>query len=206
VECVGYARGYTADVFMNHFSHENNPISSMEPNAQTKQWVAGGVAALVVVVGGWWVLMGKDVMGNRDADMQAITDAMKASSGAQSDTSGTMNGTVEVRPTTSVNAGEEVSANDQPAGDSVRVAEARLSRVSWLAVRDDMRIYGAAKVTPPVGGGTMTDITVPLLKNTETGKMYKVVVYADDGDGVFDFKKDALVDGLDDSFSALHGD
>lgn len=158
---------------------------------------------LVVAVGVWWVLY-KD-NGNA-ADSWGSDTSVTTESADSSVTTGSSSMTAEVRPTVAVNMGEEVHADDQPAGDSVRVVEARLSRVSWVAARDDMRIYGAAKVTPPAGGGTMTDITIPLLKNTEAGKTYKVVVYADDGDGVFDFKKDALVDGLDDSFSALHGD
>lgn len=174
----------------------------MEWSAQIKQWVAIGAAVVVVAGVCWWFYgstwKGSDVI--RDMEASASSQEMNANSGQAP------GNTADMRPTVAVNIGEEVHADDQPAGDSVRVVEARLSRISWIAVRDDMRIFGAGKVTPPQGGGTMTDVSVPLLKNTESGKTYKVVVYADDGDGVFDFKKDALVDGLDDTFSALNGD
>lgn len=165
---------------------------------EQRNWMVGGIAVVVVLVLGWWFFTApvQEASTNTNTNTQTTSTGSNTSTGASSD----------VRPTVEVNMGEEVHADDQPAGDSVRVVEAKLSRVSWLAVRDDMRIYGAAKVTPPTGGGTMSDITVPLLRNTESGKSYTVVVYADDGDGVFDFKKDSLVNGLDDSFSALNGD
>lgn len=168
----------------------------MEWNSQTQQWVVGGAIVIVLALGAWWFFTGAPRGESGTEGTQAST----------STTTGTTTGSMEERPSVAVNTGEEVHADDQPAGDSVRVVEARLSRVSWLAVRDDMRIYGAARVTPPEGGGTMTDIAVPLLRNTEAGKTYTVVVYADDGDNAFDFKKDALVNGLDDTFTASHGD
>ncbi len=169
-----------------------------EWNTEMQQWAIGGAIVLVLAVAGWWFFTGAP----EEEAATNINPTLSENTGSTGTTSGTTDG----RPTVGVNTGEEVHVDNQPAGDSVRVVEARLSRVSWIAVRDDLRIYGAARVTPPIGGGTMTDITVPLLRNTEAGKTYKVVVYADDGDLVFDFKKDALVDGLDDTFSALHGD
>jgi hypothetical protein len=161
-------------------------------------WIIGGVVIVVIAVVGWWLFTKSPVQEVEEATTGTVT-------GTTSNTNTGVSTSSEL-PTVSVSVGEEVTVEDQPAGDSVRVAEAKLSRVSWVAVRDDMRIYGAAKVTPPVGGGTMQDITVPLLRNTEAGKMYKVVVYADDGDNAFDFKKDALVDGLEDVFNTLYAD
>jgi len=168
----------------------------MEWNAKTQQWAIVGAVVIVAALGGWWFFTGA---GTNQTD-DTVTPSENST-----ETSITSNSN-DGRPTVAVNTGEEVSVDDQPAGDSVRVVEAKLSRVSWVAVSDDMRIYGAARVTPPQGGGTVNDITVPLLRNTESGKTYSVVVYADDGDGAFDFKKDALVSGLDDTFSALNGD
>lgn len=169
----------------------------MEWNAKTQQWAIAGAVVIVVALGGWWFFTGA---AQNSIDDDTVTPSEKSTE------TGTTSSSNDGRPTVAVNTGEEVYADDQPAGDNVRVVEAKLSRVSWIAVRDDMRIYGAARVTPPQGGGTVSDITVPLLRNTEAGKTYSVVVYADDGDGAFDFKKDALVMGLEDTFSALNGD
>lgn len=169
----------------------------MDITNKQHQAIIGAAAVVVVLLIGWWLF-------TKPADNVVGTNTGAATStgttGSATSTGATAANTVPV------SAGEEVHVDDQPAGDSVRVAEARLSRTSWLAVRDTMRIYGAARANPPAGGGTMLDIAIPLLRNTEAGKTYTVVAYADDGDGVFDFKKDALVEGLDDTFTALHGD
>lgn len=172
----------------------------MEWNAKTQRWAIAGAIIVVVALGAWWFF-------TKPSDDTGTDTGAATTTQSQNDTGSTSTASsADVRPSVDVNMGEEIHADDQPAGDSVRVSEARLSRVSWVAVRDDLRIYGAARVNPPAGGGTVTDITVPLLRNTETGKTYSVVVYADDGDNIFDFKKDALVSGLDDNFSALNGD
>jgi hypothetical protein len=166
---------------------------------ENRQLIIGGIVLVVVLVAGWWLFTGKK------ADTTMQDDTTTPSGQVTTSTESTSSSTTEV-PTVVAEAGEAVTVTDQPAGDSVRVAEARLSRVSWIAVRDDRSILGAARVTPPEGGGTMGDITVPLLRNTETGMMYKIVVYVDDGDQIFDFKVDAIVNGLGTSFTALNGD
>lgn len=160
--------------------------------------IIGGIILLVLVVAAWWL-----------TTKPKADDTMNQANGSQTSTTTQQSGSTSsstAQPTVDVNTGEEISVSDQPAGDSVQVVEAKLSRVTWLAVRDPLRIYGAAKVTPPQGGGTVQDITIPLLRNTAAGTSYTVVAYVDDGDGVFDFKKDSLVNGLDDAFTALNGD
>jgi hypothetical protein len=159
-------------------------------------WIGGGIiVALLVLVFGWSMLTGGPA---KSANEQINT-------GEQGSVSPSPAGTAEVRPSVS-SEGEAVSVSDQAAGASVRVASVTTSRVSWVAVRDDMRIYGAAKVTPSSSSGAVENIEVPLLRGIEAGNAYKVVVYADDGDGVFDFKKDSLVSGVEASFNALSGE
>jgi hypothetical protein len=162
------------------------------------QIIVGGVIVLVLLIAAWWLFTkptptGVDMMPDNGSQTSTTTQQQGS-------------GTSTSQPTVEVNTGEDITAEDQPAGDSVRVMEAKLSRVTWLAVRDPLRIYGAAKVTPPQGGGTVQDITIPLLRNTESGTSYTIVAYVDDGDGAFDFKKDSLVSGLEDTFTALQGD
>jgi hypothetical protein len=167
-------------------------------NKDTQRWAIGAAIVVVLAFASWWFFTG--------APVEEATTNRNTNTTQSTGTAGTTSGTANERPTVGVNVGEEVSADDQPAGDTVRVVEARLSRVSWVAVRDDVRIYGARRLDPVGNGQTFNDVEVPLLRNTEAGRTYSVVVYADDGDGVFDFKKDSLIDGLDDTFTALHGD
>jgi len=87
-----------------------------------------------------------------------------------------------------------LKANNQPAGDSVIVEEAQLPYVSWITVREDRNgefgsILGAYRLQPGIHSG----FDVSLQRGTEANKFYHIVIYKDDGDGVFDYKADTLV-------------
>jgi hypothetical protein len=164
---------------------------------EQRNWIIGGIVLVVVLAIGWWLF----TKPTNDASTNTQTNT-QTNTGTNTGTSSATN----TRPTAQVNTGEEVHADDQPAGDRVIVSNAKISRSSWLAVRDDTRIYGARRVDPVGDGQSFNDVEIPLLRNTESGTTYRVVVYVDDGDKTFDFKKDALVDGLDDTFTAVNGD
>jgi hypothetical protein len=159
---------------------------------KNKNYLVGGgvVVALLVLVFVWSIFTGGPA---REGEEQTGTNTEAQTSS-----------TAEIRPSVSAE-GETIIIGNQLPGVSVRVDSVSVSRVSWVAVRDDMRIYGAAKVMPSSSGSATENVDIPLLRGIEAGKTYKVVVYADDGDGAFDFKKDSLVSGVEASFSALSG-
>lgn len=165
----------------------------MDTNSST-QWVVVAIVAVVLIGGGVWLFMrdsGSDVNG-----AATTTPNSNSTTTVSTSSSGAISGTV-TQP-----SGEAITVADQPAGDSVRVSSVNLSGTGWVAVRDSMRIYGAARLNE----GTSENVSIKLLRNIEAGKTYQVVVYVDDGDKVFDFKKDALVSGVSDSFTATNGD
>lgn len=90
-----------------------------------------------------------------------------------------------------------VAVNEQAAGDSVAIARMQLDAVSWVAVRDERSILGAARFEAAATSGS-----VPLLRATVSGAEYRVVVYRDNGDRVFDHTVDALVADVSDTFRA----
>lgn len=160
----------------------------------SNQLIIGAVVVLVLAGGAWWFFI-------KPAGSGTVATSTASSSG---DTSGATSGAdsaVPANPTTGA-SGEVISVQDQPEGDSVSVGPIVLTKAGWVAVRDDMRILGAARLD----AGTTQNIFVPLLRNTTTGTKYQAVLYVDDGDRQFDFKKDALVEGVSASFTALHGD
>ena len=86
---------------------------------------------------------------------------------------------------------------DQPAGRAVVVKSVDVSATSWIAVRD----YADQKIGNVLGAarrekGTSRDVVVDLLRATEPGKQYAVVILTDNGDGEFSTKTDSpLMDG-----------
>jgi hypothetical protein len=92
-----------------------------------------------------------------------------------------------------------VKTVSQAAGNRVVVPTVNTPAVSWIAVREDRNgelwsILGARRVQP----GLHQNVSVPLLRNTIPDTLYHVVVYEEDGDGLFDHKADTLVtkDGI----------
>ena len=85
---------------------------------------------------------------------------------------------------------DEVLVKDQEADESVFLTKVALMKGGWVAVRegsleDAGPILGAARFDAGVWQGD-----VPLLRSLEAGKTYHAVLYYDDGDKKFDFKKD----------------
>ena len=89
---------------------------------------------------------------------------------------------------TATSDGETVTVADQKAGTSVALSTISLTRASWVAVRDDKSILGAAWFPSSATVGT-----VELQRALQSGKSYNVVIYVDDGDKKFDMHKDQLV-------------
>ena len=101
--------------------------------------------------------------------------------------------TFNATPNNSSNGGYSFSVADQSAGGVVYVSQLVFAEESWIAVREDNNgelgnILGAHRY--PVG---KQDGVIELLRNTEAGKTYYVVIYVDDGDKKFDHKKDVLL-------------
>jgi hypothetical protein len=87
-----------------------------------------------------------------------------------------------------------VAVIDQLAGDRVLLEEVTFETSGWAVVHEDIDgAPGNALGAQRFDGGTRTDGYVELLRNTESGNLYYVILYLDDGDGEFDLKKDAPI-------------
>lgn len=178
----------------------------MDLKNQTTQWILIGIGALIILAGGWWVMTR-----NNAATPALVEDASTASgsveegSGAEADTgtgaasSSGPSGTQAQTPA----SGEVVVVEDQAAGSSVVVASASLTKPSWIAIKDAAGwILGARRFDMT----SVPESSIPLLRATEAGKIYYAVIYVDDGDKAFDFKKDTVVvqagTAVNDSFLA----
>ena len=90
--------------------------------------------------------------------------------------------------------GNAVAVNDQQPGSSVSITMVTLARDGWVVIhegRDSQpgNILGAKRFT----AGQNQSGTVELLRPTEEGKVYFVMLHSDDGDRQFDRAKDLLI-------------
>ena len=156
----------------------------METNNMT-QWIIIGAAVIVLVVGGAWLVMrGRAAEPAMDSSVNATSTAPTSTSQMVVDaTTNIPKGTM-----TAVSDGEAVAVSNQAAGMSVALSSMSLTHATWIAVRDDMSILGAAWFP-----SSATQGTVELQRATESGKSYRVVMYVDDGDKKFDMHKDQLI-------------
>lgn len=176
----------------------------MTLNERTYQIIIG-VLVLIILVGGWFAF-GKKQSSTTGSPAVAKTDTMQ-------DTSSSMSGSEDVMGSSGSGSsmavsGDAVSVSDQPAGDKVAVNSVYLPQMGWVAVRDSSgHVLGAARLD----AGTHSDVQVDLLRNTEAGEHYQVLLYIDDGDKVYDLHKDTLLTNSDGAvagatFTASHGD
>lgn len=153
-----------------------------------------GVLVLIILVGGWWALDKKGLPMKDGASTGPDTTQQNANTA--NDTSNTKQSVAATSPIEV--SGDAVSVQDQPAGSVVSVASATVPQTGWVAVRDENgRVLGAARLE----AGSHALVQVELLRATETGGRYQVLLYVDDGDKVFDLHKDTLVINADGSVS-----
>jgi hypothetical protein len=165
----------------------------MNMNDKKNQTIAGAVI-IILVLGAWFI---------------GRTQTKTPADDAASNSGISAEGTKGVSATPSVRArGESVTVGDQPAGSLVRITSVTLPQIGWVAIRDNTgRVLGAGRFDT----GTSESVDVELLRNTVAGEKYQVLLYADDGDMLYDLHKDSLVMNADASvagtmFTALHGD
>lgn len=85
-----------------------------------------------------------------------------------------------------------ITVSDQKAGMVALVSLVSTDAPAWLALRENNNglvgnILGAKRLDV----GTAGNVEIPLLRATQVGKSYSVVLFKDNGDKVFDFKTDA---------------
>lgn len=124
-----------------------------------------------------------------------VTPAPEATSSEKApekavDTSTPVSAATEATPATETPAAAaSVSAGDQKAGTIV-LASYTVPSTSWVVVHEDRagkpgNVLGARRVM--MGSGSTE---VMLLRDTVAGGKYYAMLHADDGDGMFDLKKD----------------
>ncbi len=160
----------------------------MDANKTTTNWIIAGLVALVVIIGGGWLIARERSGSMAGANTVTGTETV-ATSDLTTDTTNPVSPSATkpttAKPTsatpTSAAAGETVSVNDQKEGATVTVSDVNISKPTWVAVRDSRPWYLGWKLLK----SNSTDIVVPLQRNTTAGQSYEVVLFVDNGDGEF---------------------
>lgn len=161
----------------------------MNGNMSTQNLILIGIALAFVVAGGWWILS-KDSSSSGAAN-GGNTETLDSESSAAA---------IASAPSTVASDGEVISVASQPAGETVAIASVTLSQTGWVAVRDERGwTLGASRFD----AGTYSNVSVELLRATEAGGRYQVLLYHDDGDRAFDVKKESLVTHTDGTVSGV---
>lgn len=123
-----------------------------------------GVLVLVIIVGG--AIMAGERRSGLSTNMAA---ELQASTTPPTETAAHAEGAAPAQ-------GDAVSVADQPAGESVAVQSVTLAKDGWVAIRNSADWTLGAAWFP---AGTHADVSVPLLRATESGQSYTAALYYD---------------------------
>jgi hypothetical protein len=178
-----------------------NSSNPANPNNNiVRNWLGAIAGVLVILIAITYVVHRNDATATLASDTGTSTMAAATSTAATTTTvTSTAGVAMSFTPLAgtlmTASQGEAVAASNQPAGSSVEVSSMTLARKSWLAVMaSDGSILGAGLFPADATSGT-----IPLQRDTVAGSTYEVVIYADDGDDIFNFRKDLLVMNTDKS-------
>ena len=147
------------------------------------------IAGLIVGGGVTWFVIGSEVLSPTVDDVEDTTMTDTTGNAAGGDSSRDENGS-----TVMGTDNDRIIVEDQLAGDRVLLREVELTNASWVVVHEETDSFlgnalGAARLDPGVYEGGY----VELLRNTETGSTYHVLMYQDNGDKEFNLDEDSIV-------------
>ncbi len=147
-------------------------------DGQKKKVVVTAIAAFIVGFGISWILFSVPVSApsnNQATQNTMVSDLSSATSSVAS-----------------AEGKGSISVVDQPAGKTAAIKSVTFASPGWVVIREDHNgepgnILGAQWLT----SGTFDDQFVELLRGMVSGGKYYAVLYNDDGDKLFDYKKDS---------------
>src|SRR3989338_11517499 len=165
---------------MNNFN-KNLPYSQpVAPKSEMSTYIVVAIIAFALGLGSGWLWTKKIVAPVDGTKNIETTEAADKTSGQIS--------------TGDLATSNSILVKDQTAGIEVVVEQVVLTNVAWVVVREDDgagkpgKILGAQLFDAGISAGK-----VELLRGTETGKTYFVMIYSDNGDRAFDPKLDAPI-------------
>ena len=185
----------------NKGSHEEVHIEEMMDDDEEKGSGIGRkiiitIIVIALLVIGAYYLTGttEDTNNVKEVDQEEMTDDKEE---------GDSNTIIDPVPSNS-----SITVNNQIAGSSVTISSITLDRSAWVSVEEDNdgergNILGALWLP----AGTHSSQSIELLRSTESGSLYHIVLRGDDGDKRFDYIVDTELqsdgENITATFSAL---
>jgi len=174
-----------------NYTNETEYAGSSKQSSYTKgNLLIAFLMGIVIGAGGYYLVGNSDSLKltrkkDADTEKEAKQDVIKKGDNGS--------GANVVVVDKKVSLGSSVVVNNQPAGLRVVIDSVTLDSSGWVAIHEDIEgelgnILGAQRFD----AGTYKGL-VDLLRNTVEGGVYYAVLYTDDGDSMFDHKKDALM-------------
>ncbi|MBI4118233.1 MAG: hypothetical protein HY455_01690 [Parcubacteria group bacterium] len=181
----------------------SNGMEPMDYNTGEKRTSKGAlfisfIVGIVVGVGGYWSVDEKGFLGDFLAQREEVGEGVETSqeNGGGDTVGDILKNARQAEQTAGLVQPAVVSENNalvvtnQSAGNTVLVSLVSLEQSGWVAVHEQTpegnlgNILGARRFD----AGKQFGQSIALLRGTEAGKVYQVVLHADDADNVFDFR------------------
>lgn len=159
--------------------------------------VIAGIIGLVIGVGIGWMVASAKYKPVKDGNMARGAESQKekgmVGNGMRGpETTSGEGSALGIGSSMSAPSVASISVSNQAAANTAIVSLVSSDAPAWLAVREyNNGIAGNILGAKRIDLGTTANVAIPLLRPTETGKLYYVVLFKDNGDRVFDFKTDA---------------
>ena len=166
------------------------PKTPMYPQEEGNQKVVEvGILFFLIGFGVSWLIFGRDSEGT-DGTAQGDVSGLMVSGSENKKEPAKDEAASDSLPAV-FGGTNTISVRDQSAGKKVDISSVNLEHRSWVVIHEEVdgkpaRILGAQRFNEGAHSGA-----VDLLRATEEGKTDYAMLHSDDGDAVFDSKKDA---------------
>ncbi len=174
---------------MEHTQHDNN--TEARGASQTARMWTVFIIGILIGFGGYYLWDNRSVNENDDIIVGNTEETENPNGEAGANENGT-----STKPSINDILAVAVTVLEQPEGLHVFVNNVSADRTVWIAVQEDSsgelgNILGAARIQE----GSHDGIWIELLRNTESGNIYYITAYDDNGDKVFNAEGDMLLPG-----------
>jgi hypothetical protein len=184
--------------YQNNTNETEYVEKTRQPSYTKKNLIISFIIGAIIGAGGYYLVVNSKVLNVKSSKKTEIKkDTGNTITNTKNKDTKDKNTKNVITVDKKISSVSSIVVKDQPAGLRVVIDSVTLEGSGWVAIHEDRdgelgNILGAQRFD----AGTYKGL-VDLLRNTVEGGVYYAVIYSDDGDNLFDHKKDSLVTGKD---------